>query len=152
MKIVSCGIGELEDVYCYACKSCLSRSPICRSESEDEVYAAAMRRTLQKPLTKEQMKERIEQGSPVYAIPGDGDERWMFVVPGIEPPEDGGYNYPGGVDFNCVDVNEDMLDGDFYAMKNMYENDRPFRLHPLGWIAFDHIPTDEERAAAEWEE
>ena len=146
----------------YTCPSCDSITPGIHFDKESDVEAQrwedalayALRRfqPMQKPLTNEQMKERVDSSDPVYVITGDGDERWMFVVQGKEPPKEGGHNYPYGVDFSCVDIDGDMVDGDFYGMKEFFENKGPFGLHPMGWIAFERKPTDEERDAAKWED
>ena len=58
---------------------------------------------------------------------------------GEEPPKEGGYNYPGGVDFN-VEVGLNVYDGDLYMVDI-----------GCGWRAWTAEPTDEQRMNTPWE-
>ena len=77
--------------------------------------------------------EECPKGDPVRCF-------WGIAFPGIEPPKDKPFNYPGGVDFNVTDVESDIWDGDFYNMNA-----------PLGWRAWTSRPTDEQRRNTPWE-
>lgn len=91
----------------------------------------------QKPrvLTYDEMKAMI--GKPVYVEEpkrnADPQCYWGIVVEGEEPPKEGGYNYPGGVDFN-VEVGLNVYDGDLYMVDI-----------GCGWRAWTAEPTDEQR-------
>lgn len=94
-------------------------------------------------LTLEEMQEAAKNRDAVYVeeSPEGSYARcfWGLVVGGIEPPKDGGYNYPGGVLFNVVDASDNMWDGDLYGLKT-----------PLGWRCWDKRPTEEQREATPW--
>lgn len=94
-------------------------------------------------LTLKEMQEAAKNGDAVYVeeSPEGAYAKcfWGLVVDGIEPPKDGGYNYPGGVLFNVVDSSDDMWDGDLYGLKT-----------PLGWRCWTSRPTDEQREAIPW--
>ncbi len=66
---------------------------------------------------------------------------WVLVTPGVEPPKDKPYNYPGGVLFNATDADGDIWDGDFYGLEM-----------PLGWRAWSGKPTEEQRRNTPWPE
>ena len=63
---------------------------------------------------------------------------WGIAVEGIEPPKRG-YNYPGGTQFNVVDADDDIWDGDLYGLDAS-----------LGWRAWNRKPTEEQMKAAKW--
>lgn len=92
-------------------------------------------------LSYDEMKTMI--GKPVYVEEpkrnADPHCRWGLVVEGEEPPEEGGYNYPGGVDFN-VEVGLDTYDGDLYMVDI-----------GCGWRAWTAEPTDDQRMNTPWE-
>lgn len=92
-------------------------------------------------LTYDEMKTMI--GKPVYVEEpkrnADPHCCWGLVVEGEEPPEEGGYNYPGGVDFN-VEVGLNVYDGDLYMVDI-----------GCGWRAWTAEPTDEQRMNTPWE-
>ena len=98
----------------------------------------------QKPrvLTYDEMKAMI--GEPVFVEEPKRNAcprcHWGLVVEGVTPPIDGGYIYPGGVDFN-VEVGLDTYDGDLYMIDI-----------GCGWRAWNKKPTDEERMNTPWEE
>lgn len=92
-------------------------------------------------LSYDEMKTMI--GKPVYVEEpkrnADPHCCWGLVVEGEEPPEEGGYNYPGGVDFN-VEVGLDAYDGDLYMVDI-----------GCGWRAWTAEPTDDQRMNTPWE-
>ena len=92
-------------------------------------------------LTREEMIEAGKNHDAVYVEEGVGRCFWGLAVEGIAPPEDKPYNYPGGVQFNVVDADDDMWDGDFYLMCDVYPEKKP---HPMGWRACSAKPTDEQ--------
>lgn len=96
-------------------------------------------------LTTKEMQEAAKNKEAVYVegSPEGSCARCFcgLVVEGIEPPEDGGYNYPGGVLFNVIDGECGMWDGDFYGLAT-----------PLGWRAWTSRPTDEQRKAVKWDD
>ena len=91
----------------------------------------------------EDMIEAGKNGDAVYVeeSPQNSYRRcyWAIAVEGIEPPKDGGYNYPGGVQFNTVDADQNMLDGDLYWLNS-----------PLGWRAWSGKPTEEQMQKEGW--
>ena len=104
--------------------------------------ALALLKELQpRVLSYDEMKTMI--GKPVYVEEpkrnADPHCRWGLVVEGEEPPEEGGYNYPGGVDFN-VEVGLDAYDGDLYMVDI-----------GCGWRAWTAEPTDDQRMNTPWE-
>lgn len=99
-------------------------------------------------LSREEMIEAGKNHDAVYVEEGDGRCFWGLAVEGIDPPEDKPYNYPGGVQFNVVDTDDDMWDGDFYLMCDVYPEKRP---HPMGWRAWSAKPTPEQMKAVKWE-
>ena len=104
--------------------------------------ALALLKELQpRVLSYDEMKTMI--GKPVYVEEpkrnADPHCRWGLVVEGEEPPEEGGYNYPGGVDFN-VEVGLDTYDGDLYMVDI-----------GCGWRAWTAEPTDDQRMNTPWE-
>jgi hypothetical protein len=104
--------------------------------------ALALLKELQpRVLSYDEMKTMI--GKPVYVEEpkrnADPHCRWGLVVEGEEPPEEGGYNYPGGVDFN-VEVGLDTYDGDLYMIDI-----------GCGWRAWTAEPTDDQRMNTPWE-
>lgn len=92
-------------------------------------------------LSYDEMKTMI--GKPVYVEEpkrnADPHCYWGLVVEGEEPPKEGGYNYPGGVDFN-VEVGLNVYDGDLYMVDI-----------GCGWRAWTAEPTDEQRMNTPWE-
>lgn len=92
-------------------------------------------------LSYDEMKTMI--GKPVYVEEpkrnADPQCYWGIVVEGEEPPKEGGYNYPGGVDFN-VEVGLNVYDGDLYMVDI-----------GCGWRAWTAEPTDEQRMNTPWE-
>jgi hypothetical protein len=103
--------------------------------------ALSMLKELQpRVLSYDEMKTMI--GKPVYVEEpkrnADPHCRWGLVVEGEEPPEEGGYNYPGGVDFN-VEVSLDTYDGDLYMVDI-----------GCGWRAWTAEPTDDQRMNTPW--
>ena len=92
-------------------------------------------------LSYDEMKTMI--GKPVYVEEpkrnADPHCCWGLVVEGEEPSKEGGYNYPGGVDFN-VEVGLDAYDGDLYMVDI-----------GCGWRAWTAEPTDEQRMNTPWE-
>ena len=77
--------------------------------------------------------EECPKGNPARCF-------WGLAIPGIDPPKDKPFNYPGGVDFNVVDSEGDVWDGDFYAMNA-----------PLGWRAWSSRPSPEQMRETPWE-
>lgn len=95
-------------------------------------------------LTQDEMTVLGRIGGAVYIeeYPAYRARRcWALVTPGVEPPKDKPYNYPGGVRFNAVDADDDIWDGDFYGMSS-----------PLGWRAWSGKPTGEQRRNTSWHE
>ena len=92
-------------------------------------------------LSYDEMKTMI--GKPVYVEEpkrnADPHCYWGIVVEGEEPPKEGGYNYPGGVDFN-VEVGLNVCDGDLYMVDI-----------GCGWRAWTAEPTDDQRMNTPWE-
>lgn len=109
-----------------------------------EKYDGLMKAQEPRVMTLEEMQEAAKNGDAVYVEESSEGSYakcfWGLVVDGIEPPKDGGYNYPGGVLFNVVDSCSDMWDGDFYGLKT-----------PLGWRCWTSRPTDEQREAVKWD-
>ena len=99
-------------------------------------------------LSREEMIEAGKNHDAVYVEEGVGRCFWGLAVEGIAPPEDKPYNYPGGVQFNVVDADDDMWDGDFYLMCDVYPEKRP---HPMGWRAWSAKPTPEQMRTVKWE-
>lgn len=99
-------------------------------------------------LSRDEMKEARGKHDAVYIEEGDGRCFWGFAVEGIDPPEDKPYNYPGGVQFNVVDADGDMWDGDFYLLCDVYPELKP---HPMGWRAWSAKPTPEQMRAVKWD-
>lgn len=99
-------------------------------------------------LSREEMIEAGKNHDAVYVEEGDGRCFWGLAVEGIDPPEDKPYNYPGGVLFNVVDADDDMWDGDFYLMCDVYPEVKP---HPMGWRAWSAKPAPEQMRAVKWE-
>jgi len=112
-------------------------------ECEENMHkdALAMLKELQpRVLSYDEIKTML--GKPVYVEEpkrnADPHCRWGLVIEGEEPPEEGGYNYPGGVDFN-VEVGLDVYDGDLYMVDI-----------GCGWRAWTAEPTDEQRMNTPW--
>ena len=97
-------------------------------------------------LSCEEMIEAGNNHDAVYVEDGNGRCFWGLAIEGIDPP-DNGYNYPGGVKFNVVGADGDMLDGDFYLMCEIYPERKP---HFMGWRAWSAKPTLEQRKAMKW--
>lgn len=95
-------------------------------------------------MTADEMIEAVKTNEAVYVEESpEGSSQhcfWGLVVEGCDPPQDGGYNYPGGVLFNVINAHEDMWDGDFYGLNS-----------PLGWRCWTEKPTEEQRKAVKWE-
>lgn len=98
-------------------------------------------------LSREEMIEAGKNHDAVYVEEGNGRCFWGLAVEGIDPPEDKPYNYPGGVQFNVVDADDDMWDGDFYLMCEVYPELKP---HPMGWRAWNMKPTPEQMRSVKW--
>ena len=98
-------------------------------------------------LSSEEMIEAGKNHDAVYVEEGNGRCYWGIAVEGIDPPEKG-YNYPGGTKFNVVDAYEDMLDGDFYLLCEIYPERKP---HFMGWRAWSAKPTPEQMREVKWE-
>lgn len=111
--------------------------PQVKTELEEILHRAEPR-----VLSYDEMKTMI--GKPVYVEEpkrnADPHCCWGLVVEGEEPPKEGGYNYPGGVDFN-VEVGLDAYDGDLYMVDI-----------GCGWRAWTAEPTDDQRMNTPWEE
>ena len=110
---------------------------------EDIDKAVAMLKA-QEPhvLTWDEMVEAGKNHVGVYVEESPNSnrtDRWAIVIEGIEPPEHG-YNYPGGTQFNAVDADDDMYDGDLYGLNGV-----------LGWRAWSAKPTEEQMKAVKWE-
>lgn len=99
-------------------------------------------------LSRDEMKEAGKNHDAVYVEEGVGRCFWGLAVEGIDPPEDKPYNYPGGVQFNVVDAYDDMWDGDFYLLCDVYPEPKP---HPMGWRAWSAKPTPEQMRVVKWE-
>lgn len=99
-------------------------------------------------LSREEMIDAGKNHDAVYVEEGVGRCFWGLAVEGIDPPEDKPYNSPGGVQFNVVDADDDMWDGDFYMMCDVYPELKP---HPMGWRAWSAKPTTEQMMAVKWE-
>lgn len=115
----------------YSCKNCWSESPFIKYKDGEDTkalcYEAAMRRPLQKPLTLEELKALIDPGDEVVTYcEAKGAERTYANI------------WTGDL---VIDVVE-------YEHKNSvcFEN------YGKIWRAWTTRPTDEERAAAPWEE
>lgn len=95
-------------------------------------------------MTADEMIEAVKTNEAVYVEESpEGSSQhcfWGLVVEGCDPPQDGGYNYPGGVLFNVINAHEDMWDGDFYGLNS-----------PLGWRCWTAKPTEEQRKAVKWD-
>lgn len=123
---------EKNNLYWYVCSDerCFSSSP--SGETLDEAYAAAMRRPLQKPMTLEEARH-VEQNAPMHLEEigaEDMDTIWVRVCGqrgSIMIHDDGSVSL----------MPEDEIDWD-----NYYKT----------WRCWRTCPTDDERAAAEWEE
>ena len=126
--------------------------PEWHSDSEVKTTAQAALDLLkeQEPhvLSREEMIEAGKNHDAVYVEEGDGRCFWGLAVEGIDPPEDKPYNYPGGVLFNVVDADDDMWDGDFYLMCDVYPEVKP---HPMGWRAWSAKPTPEQMRMVKWD-
>lgn len=96
-------------------------------------------------LTQDEMTELGRTGGAVYIEEYPAYRAqcccWVFVTPGVEPPKDKPFNYPGGVLFNATDADGDIWDGDFYGLET-----------PLGWRAWSGKPTEEQRRNTPWPE
>lgn len=133
-----------------ACVECDSSNSDWECSECDEAFVLAMKGLEllkeQQPriLTYEEMKTLGQNCDAVYIeqSPENSYRKcfWGLACPGVEPPKDEPYNYPGGVDFNAVDVEGDMQDGDFYQLNT-----------PLGWRAWSGKPTEEQMKALKWE-
>ena len=95
-------------------------------------------------MSREDMIEAVENNEPVYVEESPENSYrhcfWGIAIHGIEAPKDRPYNYPGGVDFNVVDSDGSILDGDFYGLKT-----------PLGWRAWNVKSTEEQMKEASWQ-
>ena len=119
--------------------------PLCGRPLTEE---AAMKRfePMQKPLTECEMEAISKnENEHVFVVDGKGKEYIALVTLGVPAPNDGTFNYPCGVRFNAETWDADIMDGDFYGMRDI--EGRP---HQMGWIAFKRKPTDEERKAGKW--
>lgn len=133
-----------EYIHCDDCCFYISTKPLRCGLKEEQIQedALSLLKELQpRVLSYDEMKTMI--GKPVYVEEpkrnADPHCRWGLVVDGEEPPEEGGYNYPGGVDFN-VEVGLDTYDGDLYMVDI-----------GCGWRAWTAEPTDDQRMNTPWE-
>lgn len=117
----------------YSCPNtkCLSFSPsVRRKDGEDTpalCYEAAMRRPLQKPLTLEELKALIDPGDEVVT-------------------------YCEGISF-CQTYATIWIDGQVIDALGLHPKENiSFYSYGKTWRAWATRPTDEERAAAPWEE
>ena len=129
------------------CIDCPYDGPDCQNDVLNDALALLKE---QEPhvLSREEMIEAGKNHDAVYVEEGDGRCFWGLAVEGIDPPEDKPYNYPGGVLFNVVDADDDMWDGDFYLMCDVYPEVKP---HPMGWRAWSAKPAPEQMRAVKWE-
>ena len=140
MDKLSKAIEVLKDAIRYSEKK---MSEVCvKLDFEDaDVILELLKAQQPRVLSYDEMKTMI--GKPVYVEEpkrnADPHCCWGLVVEGEEPPEEGGYNYPGGVDFN-VEVGLDAYDGDLYMVDI-----------GCGWRAWTAEPTDEQRMNTPWE-
>lgn len=94
-------------------------------------------------MTREEM---IEAGKEHRAVFVEENPRgyakcfWGIAVEGDDAPSDRPFNYPGGVDFNVIDADLDVLDGDFYAYNGV-----------LSWRCWTARPTPEQMRETKWE-
>ena len=133
------------------CGMCPYNDPIPRHPNCDQLEKDALALLKeQEPhvLSREEMIEAGKNHDAVYVEKGGGRCFWGLAVEGIAPPEDKPYNYPGGVLFNVIDADDDMWDGDFYLMCDVYPEKRP---HPMGWRAWNIKPTPEQMKAVKWD-
>ena len=138
---------RVDPCMCFLCCLCGAKAPVAMSE--DTAYKFAMKQVdpMQKPLTECEMEAISKnENEHVFVVDGKGKEYIALVTLGVPAPNDGTFNYPCGVRFNAETWDEDIMDGDFYGMRDI--EGRP---HQMGWIAFKRKPTDEERKAAKWE-
>lgn len=96
-------------------------------------------------MTLEEMEQAGKNGDAVYVETADGVHFWALAFPGIEPPKDEPFNYPGGVRFNAQDVDGDIYDGDFYGM-TMPDG----RVHHMAWRCWTSRPDEKRRAETPW--
>lgn len=116
----------------YACPTCWSESPfVVYKPCEDTAticYEAAFRRPLQKPLTKEELLALIDTNEDVVTYcEAIGDDHAYATI-----------WYQGK-----------NIDRDGEAIEN---DDLTWFAYGIRWRAWATRPTDEERAAAPWEE
>ena len=138
--ITLCNTDGLADEMCPNCPYVNEANPICvRSLFNDALEL--LKEQQPRVLSYDEMKTMI--GKPVYVEEpkrnADPQCYWGIVVEGEEPPKEGGYNYPGGVDFN-VEVGLNVYDGDLYMVDI-----------GCGWRAWTAEPTDEQRMNTPWE-
>ena len=128
--------------YCNGCE--YSDGFICfHDELMEDIDKAVAMLKAQEPhvLTWEEMVEAGKNHDAVYLEEHENAYQkrfWGIAIEGIEPPEHG-YNYPGGTQFNVVDADDDMWDGDLYGLDTT-----------LGWRAWNRKPTEEQMKAVEW--
>ncbi len=115
----------------YSCKNCWSESPFIKYKGGEDTkalcYEAAMRRPLQKPLTLEELKALIDPGDEVVT-------------------------YCEGISF-CQTYATIWIDGQVIDALGLHPKENiSFYSYGKTWRAWATRPTDEERAAAPWEE
>lgn len=115
----------------YACPACWSESPFVKYEDGGHMGAlcleAAMRRPIQKPLTLEELKALIDAGKEaVTYCEAHGDNNTYANI------------WIGNSVIDIIGV---------YQVENI-----SFESYGKTWRAWASRPTDEERAAAQWEE
>ena len=106
-----------------------------------QVTVALLKEQQPHVLTWDEMVEAGKNHEAVYLEEHENAYQkrfWGIAVEGIEPPERG-YNYPGGTQFNVVDADDDMWDGDLYGLDTT-----------LGWRAWNRKPTEEQMKAVPW--
>ncbi len=138
-KCPYCGTGMILERRCsmgmfYNCPNlkCLSASPYVRRKAGEDTeaicYEAALRRPIQKPLTLEELDALIDSGDEVviYIETDTHVETYANIIYGMKIFDR--YGETEGVDFLRFDT------------------------YGKTWRAWASRPTDEERAAAQWEE
>lgn len=119
--------------YAY-CPACGSYGPTVKAATDeavkrirDDVKAAAMRRPLQKPLTRAELEALIESGPEIvtYCEARDGDRTFANIW----------------IAYSVIDV-----------IGIEQKENICFESYGKTWRAWSQRPTDEERAAAPWEE
>lgn len=136
-----CGSADMCDKCPYLVKDIENEGDGCQMFAD---ALALLKAQEPRVMTADEMIEAVKTNEAVYVEESpEGSSQhcfWGLVVEGCDPPQDGGYNYPGGVFFNVINAHEDMWDGDFYGLNS-----------PLGWRCWTSRPTDEQRKAVKWD-